>query len=157
MYLSPCKHTLCFCAPGPPDLLTLPRRSNSSSYTAFSCPISRRKHNRREFKVFSGILLLSCTIDTQKRGKEHSMNTQLSYPFSPVPGTHMFDKPVILVVEDDFSLSDLLCDALSVKYPQFCIVSASSEQVLVLATVTRPFLLLNIRRIPLVTKSYQIL
>jgi len=68
----------------------------------------------------------------------------------------MFDKPVILVVEDDFSLSDLLCDMLSVKYPQFCIVSASSEQVLVLATVTRPFLLLNIRRIPLITKSHDL-
>ena len=63
---------------------------------------------------------------------------------------------MILVVFDDFSLSDLLCDTLSVKYPQFCIVSASSEQVLALATVTRPFLLLNIRRIPLVTKSHDL-
>jgi hypothetical protein len=84
------------------------------------------------------------------------MNTQLAHPLSPVPSTHMFDKPVILVVEDDFSFSDLLCDMLSVKYPQFCIVSASSEQVLVLATVTRPFLLLNIRRIPPIRKPHDL-
>ena len=71
------------------------------------------------------------------------MNMQLAYPFSPVPSTHMFDKPVILVVEDDCSLSDLLCDTLSAKYPQFCVISASSgQQALALATLSRPCLLL---------------
>ncbi len=72
------------------------------------------------------------------------MLSQLTIPSYPITDTLIAEiAPTILIVEDNYSLRDLLCSVLSEEYPGFRILGASTgEQALALAMQERPRLML---------------